>query len=99
MDSRQERELSRSRRPLTQGYGVVQSELPPHEQGRIDPRDWFDDSQRSFEIEIGCGKGGFLVSRSKADSTVRLLGIEWANKYFRYCADRLAPMVFGTGST
>ncbi len=62
---------------------------PPVDEALVDPMSWFD-SPGPFEVEIGCGKGGFLVSRAKADSTVRLLGIEWANKYFRYCADRLA---------
>jgi len=55
----------------------------------VDPMSWYD-SPGPFELEIGCGKGGFLVSRAKADPSIRLLGIEWANKYFRYCADRLA---------
>ncbi len=62
---------------------------PPEGEALVDPMSWFD-SPGPLEVEIGCGKGGFLVSRAKADSTVRLLGIEWANKYFRYCADRLA---------
>ena len=89
MDSRQEWELSRSRRPLTQGYGVVQSELPPHEQGRIDPRDWFDDSQRCFEIEIGCGKGTFLVQEAPEHPEVNFLGIEKSPEFYRYAADRM----------
>lgn len=59
----------------------------PDEQ--VDPMSYFD-SPGPFELEIGCGKGGFLVSRAKAAPSARLLGIEWANKYFRYCADRLA---------
>lgn len=42
-----------------------------------------------FELEIGCGKGGFLLSRAKAKPDTHLLGIEWANKYFKYCADRM----------
>ena len=54
-----------------------------------DPMAWFD-SPGPFELEIGCGKGGFLLSRARANPELRLLGIEWANKYFRYCADRMA---------
>ena len=61
----------------------------PEDGALVEPMSWYD-SPGPFEVEIGCGKGGFLVSRAKADPTVRLLGIEWANKYFRYCADRLA---------
>ena len=51
---------------------------PPEDEALVDPMSWFD-SPGPLEVEIGCGKGGFLVSRAKADSTVRLLGIEWAN--------------------
>ncbi len=43
-----------------------------------------------FELEIGCGKGGFLLARAKAHPEIRLLGIEWANKFFRFAADRMA---------
>lgn len=62
---------------------------PPIDEGLVDPMAWFD-SPGPFEVEVGCGKGGFLLSRAKADPGVRLLGIEWANKYFRFCADRMA---------
>lgn len=62
---------------------------PPAEGVVIDPMDWFD-SPGPFEIEIGCGKGGFLLSRARANLHLRILGIEWANKYFRYAADRMA---------
>ncbi len=62
---------------------------PPAEGVVVDPMDWFD-SPGPFEIEIGCGKGGFLLSRARANPHLRMLGIEWANKYFRYAADRMA---------
>lgn len=62
---------------------------PPADGVIVDPMAWFD-SPGPFELEIGCGRGGFLLSRARANPTVRMLGIEWANKYFRYCADRMA---------
>ena len=62
---------------------------PPAEGIVVDPMAWFD-SPGPFELEIGCGKGGFLLSRARAHPEIRLLGIEWANKYFRFCADRMA---------
>ena len=62
---------------------------PPGDGVMVDPLAWFD-SPGPFELEIGCGKGGFLLSRARAQSNVRLLGIEWANKYYRYCADRMS---------
>lgn len=40
-------------------------------------------------IEIGSGKGTFLVSQAKHQSDVNFLGIEWARKYYRYAVDRI----------
>ena len=64
--------------------------VPPPDDGEvIDPMAWFD-SPGPFEIEIGSGKGGFLLSRAKAHPRRRFLGIEWATKYARSSADRMA---------
>jgi tRNA (guanine-N7-)-methyltransferase len=63
--------------------------LPPAEGETLDPATLFP-TPGPVELEIGCGKGGFLLSRARAHPEVRLLGIEWANKYYRFCADRLA---------
>ncbi len=62
---------------------------PPAEGEIVDPMSWFD-SPGPFELEIGCGKGGFLLARARARPDVRLLGIEWANKFFKFAADRMA---------
>ena len=35
-------------------------------------------------IEIGSGKGTFLVNQAQAQPEVNFLGIEWARKYYRY---------------
>lgn len=43
-----------------------------------------------LEIEIGSGKGTFLKSQAAAFPDTLFVGIEWANKYFRYAASRLA---------
>jgi tRNA (guanine-N7-)-methyltransferase len=40
-------------------------------------------------IEIGIGRGTFLVNQAKANPQLNLLGIEWANKYYRYSVDRI----------
>ncbi len=61
---------------------------PPADGEIIDPAAWFG-SAGSIELEIGCGKGGFLLDRARSHPDIRLLGIEWANKYCNYCADRL----------
>lgn len=62
---------------------------PPPDGAIIDPMSWFD-SPGPFELEIGCGKGGFLLSRARANPRIRMLGIEWTAKYFRFAADRMA---------
>src|ERR1041385_3548430 len=43
----------------------------------------------AVEIEIGMGKGTFLVEAGKAHPEINYLGIEWARWYWRYASDRL----------
>lgn len=62
---------------------------PPAPDEVVEPLRWFD-SPGPFELEIGSGKGGFLLARARAHPEVRLLGIEWANKFYRYAANRMA---------
>ncbi|MHC4625305.1 MAG: tRNA (guanosine(46)-N7)-methyltransferase TrmB [Planctomycetota bacterium] len=40
-------------------------------------------------IEIGCGKGTFLLNEARARPQVNFLGIEWANRYYRFAVDRI----------
>ena len=40
-------------------------------------------------IEIGSGKGTFLINEAQAVPEINFLGIEWASKYFRYAVDRI----------
>ncbi len=40
-------------------------------------------------IEVGSGKGAFLVHQAKAQPEANFLGIEWARKYFRFAVDRV----------
>lgn len=76
---------------------ISRDELPPlpdsiltaPASGRLDPRGWFKDPSLLFEIEIGCGKGTFILEESKARPTTNFLGIEWEGEYFAYTADRL----------
>ncbi len=62
---------------------------PPDDGVIVDPMAWFE-NPGPFELEIGCGKGGFLLERARNNPEIRMLGIEWANKYYKYIADRLA---------
>lgn len=43
-----------------------------------------------IELEIGIGKGGFLLRRARAHPDRNFLGIEWANEFYRYALDRFA---------
>jgi len=40
-------------------------------------------------IEIGAGKGTFLLNQARVLSEENFLGIEWARKYYRYAVDRI----------
>jgi tRNA (guanine-N7-)-methyltransferase len=40
-------------------------------------------------IEIGSGKGTFLLGQATAQPSNNFLGIEWARKYYRYAVDRI----------
>ena len=42
------------------------------------------------ELEIGCGKGGFLLRQAQAHPERNYLGIEWANEFYKFAADRMA---------
>ena len=42
------------------------------------------------EIEVGSGKGTFLLNQARQHRDLNYLGIEWANKYYRYSIDRMA---------
>ncbi len=41
------------------------------------------------EIEVGSGKGTFIVNQSRKHPEVNYLGIEWANKFYKYSVDRV----------
>ncbi len=77
--------------------GVSAQELPvlpdeamtSPEAGRVDPRLWFPDPSRPLEIEIGCGKGTFILEQGKREPGINYLGIEWAREFYLYAADRV----------
>jgi tRNA (guanine-N7-)-methyltransferase len=57
--------------------------------GWIDPRQWFPEPGRPLEIEIGSGKGTFLLQHAEMHPEINLLGIEWAGEFYAYAADRI----------
>jgi tRNA (guanine-N7-)-methyltransferase len=81
--------LSRGRALVVEGYGRDASDLPALDAGPIDPRDWFADRGAPLEIEIGSGKGTFLVQHAPLHPDVSFLGIEVSGEFFRYAADRM----------
>jgi len=44
---------------------------------------------RPVELEIGSGKGTFLLARAAARPDLNFLGLEWARAYCHYAADRI----------
>ncbi len=40
-------------------------------------------------IEVGTGKGTFLLNQARAQPGDNFLGIEWARKYYRFAVDRI----------
>lgn len=83
--------LARGRQLDTTGVGIESADLPPFDREPIiDPRAWFGDrAALPLEIEIGSGKGTFLVQEAPQRPQVNFLGIEWAGEFFRYAADRI----------
>lgn len=85
--------------------GIAPGELPPlpddllahPESGRVDPRRWFAEPDRPLEIEIGPGKGTFLIEHGSRSNGVNLLGIEWAGEVYAYAADRVRRRREATG--
>lgn len=64
--------------------------MPPPEAGQLLDFARMFGRTSPVEMEIGSGKGGFLLNRARANPDRNFLGVEWANKFFRYAADRMA---------
>ncbi|TVQ32083.1 MAG: tRNA (guanosine(46)-N7)-methyltransferase TrmB [Phycisphaeraceae bacterium] len=74
--------------------GLTLDDLPPLPDAPrasaavLDPRTWYPHPERPFEIEIGTGKGAFLLEEASHRPEVNFLGFEWAREFFQYTADR-----------
>jgi len=64
--------------------------VPPPEAGQLLDFALMFGRTSPVEMEIGSGKGGFLLNRARGHLERNFLGVEWANKFFRYAADRMA---------
>ena len=62
------------------GYGYQAEDFHPAGEAprpEDDPRRWFDHPERPFELEIGSGKGTFLIQEAPHRPEHNFLGIEW----------------------
>jgi tRNA (guanine-N7-)-methyltransferase len=76
--------------------GLAMADLPPLPDDLSDPAAawinagaWFEAPDRPLELEIGSGKGTFLVDRATRLPDRNFIGVEWAREYWLYAADRL----------
>ena len=78
--------LARGRAGKWDGAGVLLAEALAV--GAMDLPSLFG-SARPVELEVGSGKGTFLLARAAARPEVNFLGLEWARAYCHYAADRV----------
>jgi tRNA (guanine-N7-)-methyltransferase len=79
------------------GVGIDLASIPPLPDdvmqrpgsGHVDIRRWFAHPDRPLEIEIGSGKGTFLVQQAPTQPETNFLGIEYAHDFYLYAADRI----------
>ena len=76
--------MQTNRELVVDGVGLDPATLPK-------PISWADlyGNDHPVELEIGIGKGTFLTEQARARPEVNFFGIEWANWFYRYAADRL----------
>ena len=85
MRSGSEKQLGHRDRATWDTSGVLLEHAP--EQGLLDLPTIFG-NRRPVELEIGTGKGTFLLARAKHRPEINFLGIEYAKAYGLYAADR-----------
>jgi tRNA (guanine-N7-)-methyltransferase len=56
--------------------------------GKVNFADIFGRSA-PLHIEVGSGKGTFLLNQARFQQGVNFIGIEWANRYYRFAVDRI----------
>lgn len=79
------------------GVLVTPAELPPlpdaalrdRQAGYVDMRAWFSNPDRPLELEIGSGKGTFLLQQAEVERETNFVGVEWEYGYCVYAADRI----------
>jgi len=78
--------------PDLKPWGWNQRDLPTPESGKIGAEYFFSgrDAARPYEIEIGSGKGTFLVQEATRCPERDFLGVENAGEFFRHATDRVS---------
>jgi tRNA (guanine-N7-)-methyltransferase len=61
---------------------------PQNLTGLVDFCDIFG-RRAKVHIEVGSGKGTFLLNQAKCRPDDNFMGIEWANRYYRFAVDRI----------
>lgn len=79
--------LIRDKNKTWQYDGVLLPDMADTE--TFDVSQYFEDPSLPLELEIGVGKGTFLVARATYRPEVNFLGIEYAAPYAKYTADRI----------
>ncbi len=61
------------------------------------PLDWVEvfGAEGQVEVEIGIGKGRFLLAAAESRPNVHMLGVEWANEFLRIAETRAARRGLG----
>ncbi len=80
--------LSRGRELDIGAHGIEADTLPAWDGAVLDPRTLFTQADHPCEVEIGSGKGTYLVQQALEQPTTNFLGIEWSREFYRYAADR-----------
>ena len=70
--------------------GMTFDQLPPLDDGPVDLAGWFSPGEQGhpLELEIGSGKGTFLVQQASVTPQVNYIGVEYSKSYWRHGADR-----------
>jgi tRNA (guanine-N7-)-methyltransferase len=68
---------------------VTLDPIPQMQDRRFDWRVIFG-NDHPVELELGVGKGRFLIQQAESRPEVNFVGVEWASRYYRLVAERAA---------
>jgi tRNA (guanine-N7-)-methyltransferase len=68
---------------------VTLEQIPANQDRRYQLRDVFG-NDHPIELELGIGKGRFLIQSAEAHPERNWVGVEWASRYYRLVAERAA---------